>query len=60
MLRIQVEVDGGTVGDLYRRIRAIAEEISQGGTESDQEYQGGFGDGPMYASDYHLFEVEEG
>lgn len=60
MKRIQIEVDGGTVGDLYHRIRAIAKEIAQGGTESDQEYRGDFGYGPMYASDFRLFEVEEG
>jgi hypothetical protein len=58
-LRVQVEIDGASMGDLYRRLRWIAEETGREEREGEGTYVTGFGDGPEMPYFFRVVELED-
>jgi len=52
MLQIQVEISGRTTGELYRRLRAIADDIRDGQVD-------GVDNDPELSHEYHVWELEK-
>lgn len=59
MLRINVEIDGASPGDLYRQLRWITEQVRGGSIEEEGEYTTGFGDGPQAPYFYRVIIIDE-
>lgn len=59
MLRLRVEIDGHSIGDLYRQVRHLAEEMAKGIEGGDGEYVTGFGDGPLAPYFFSVDTIEE-
>lgn len=51
--KIVVEVNGADIGQLYRRLREIAEQIAR------DETDGVMNDGPDGDYEYHVYDVEK-
>ena len=59
MKRINVEIDGSSVGDLYRQLRHIAEEISLGAVEGEGAYAAGFEDDLELPYFFRIIDLED-
>jgi hypothetical protein len=60
MLRINVEIDGASHGDLSRMLKHIAGQIvTDEGGEGEGEYTTGFGDGPEAPYFYRVITINE-
>lgn len=59
MLRINVEIDGASPGDLFRMLKYIAEQVRDGAVEEENEYTTGFGDGPQAPYFYRVIIIDE-
>lgn len=56
--RLELEIEGQSVGDLYRMVRHLAENILRGHDEDEGEYVTGCGDGPTALYFYRITELE--
>lgn len=52
MIQLQVEINGETPGDLYRRLRAIADDIRDGQVD-------GVDNDPDLSHEYHVWDMGE-
>lgn len=60
MLRINVEIDGTSHGDLSRMLKHIAGQIiTDDGDEGEGEYTTGFGNGPQAPYFYRVIIIDE-